>query len=922
MVDLVTVVNPKGETVKIENDQLHGALSSGYSLPATPGAAPPVPMVNQLADAIVPGHPELIKAFNKNGEPTIIERDQADDAQQKGFQLFTKQNTESHNAMVAELEAQKNDPQNDKRNNVGIHGVLEFAGPGLDPTTARHEADDIRTPDNKYKLLQPMPDGTYHPVNVDANIAFDFITQNPGVKFQDPKAQAYIDSKLHQHVGLSTEEKENSFEGFKQTMKGGAEGVPLGLGGPAIDSGRRHSMMNPNMNNRFVLDDVVEKRIEQLYSKELAAGNLTTGVLTAFGGGEIGAIGELALGAKAARGAEALAGAGTARGVLAGEVARAATIATPQILANYAINQDPQKAVESYGIVGGLGMLFGGGRLAGKALQGIESLAPKVEGGAEKLSGTEGLLAKLDPEVDKALRSSFLEAGIKEESTAAKVQETLQNLSEGKNFRSVIGKIDPFLEKEMSASSIENMITTMGQKAIQADEKVAPAVAQLSKNLEKLADNNGNISLNNLQKFIAGTGEHISWGPKGDSTINELRKSVQQEAMTQFVGIADVAAAKAGAKVASEWSSAKAVSSIAKQLHLSINEGGSTQAFSPAFKLIKTFLGHKAGAILAGAAHGLGPIGSMAGAAIGHKITDLLDHSAANPENPSKIINWLYNKAQSPAAPSYLILDAIHAVGQHIEKVPDFIKGLATKGAVGGVNNFATKDSPIKQILGTSANGLSKDQQFMKLSNQISMMAGNQQIKEHHLNSITAPFAKDHPGLAEQMKQDYDNKIQYLHQILPKNPNPPKPFVKEDNWKPSKTDLDNFETQLKVAQNPFVLLDKLKEGKITPKEVATASMLNPQILNHIRDQINTQAYSGKVDLTYQQKLNMSVLMGTSMHASLDNVQALQSVYGPSAASTQPVPPGASGGKPGKGGSHLKADKMPATKETMAQRLMK
>ncbi len=160
------------------------------------------------------------------------------------------------------------------------------------------------------------------------------------------------------------------------------------------------------------------------------------------------------------------------------------------------------------------------------------------------------------------------------------------------------------------------------------------------------------------------------------------------------------------------------------------------------------------------------------------------------------------------------------------------------------------------------------------------------------------------------MQQDFNNKVLYLHQILhEKNNTEISPFKKQEKYQPTTSDLKEMTDQLAIAQNPFALLNGLKNGTVTAKQVATASVLNPAILQQIREEITKEAYSGKSNLTYQQRLSASVIMGQAMDKSLKILPQLQSVYATPNTNQQP-----------KKSPKLNVSKMPSAQATTAQRI--
>ncbi len=792
----------------------------------------------------------------------------------------------------------------------------EFWKPGqMEITEKSHVYDkaDI-TQDGKYKMQFESPDGAIQKVLVPPDNLHEYYAN--GANFQDSNYQALLDA-----YDKRIDDPQSEY--FKHVIDSAMLGIPGYL--------NKRQTKDPSENNMFRAANLAlaRKEVEEpAFASAKKYGSLAAIPLSLAAGGTTGLFGEISAGAKLGKAAETAIvgaeGAGALRsavGWTAGKALEGAVIASPQALAQGAIDKDLKGAAETLALGAGLNVgLAGLGKAIPAAIERIKTST--IDSALREAGATEETLTRLGTAEQKnTFIKTMEEMGLKEESSAANVSNVMKKISVGENLLPILTKLDPLMGQE--ARVADSLMTQIGDMVSKnTNKEVAPFIEKIGKDLQSLTDKSGNISLTNLQKFVANVTEGLEHVKSDNVTL--FNKTIQNEGMKQLIELGDAAALKADTKTAAEWINAKGATELGGTMYSKLMDLKVPNSFSsnPIFKLIKGILkskvSHLATGLVGGAiGHGAGPVGAIAGMGAGavvHKAVergfDLLEHYASNIGNTSQTTGWLAKKASSPAIASYLAMDAAHNLTKQIDKIPDFVRQMSVKTGT----TFTSSQSPIKDILGDHANGLSKEQQFAKLSQNLSMMAGNPELRQQHLQAITAPFAKDHPEFAKGLQDEYNTKIQYLHQIMPKNPNPPKPFTKDDKWKPSAADITDFENQLKIAQNPFALLDKFKEGKVTAKEVATASVLNPAILNHMRDQINSMAFSGKVDLSYQQKLNASILMGTNMHASLDNVQALQSVYN----TTQPEAPPQTGGSH-KGGSHIKASAQ--SKETMSQRLM-
>lgn len=873
--------------------------------------AVPPPLTPVVPEFVVPDDPSFIKAINKeSGNVVLLKRDALSSVNVDQYEPYSTAGEARVQRIRSKLSSLEGSPWY-------IPGSVDLA--------KEHGQDDIMTPDGKYKLQSA--DGK--PLDLGPREAVDAL-KNPSVKFRDTHAQELYEAQL---LYKST---------LQSRLTGAAREAAPGLSEEDTKELQRQPI-NPEkpMKNWVTEGAFIDDKMGILADRVLADTKFANERLLAKAIGVAGELyltkgeglyGEFRGGATAARELESTL-AGNAPGLArkaaawsAGKALEGAIITSPEAIAQLNIDRDPKLAAETLALGAGLNV---GLNIFGKALTtplrgfeaGAEKLRPLAVDAALKEAGaTDEVLTRLgNAEQREIFLKNLVKAGADEANSVNKMESVLNKMKNGEGLIPTLEKLDPYLAKETNLAT--NMKTDLA-KMIDDVGVLKPEVKDvgnaLYNQLDKMTDKEGRISLADFQKFIQSAGEGIKVGK--EDAVDAFRAGVQENAINKLLTTGDLAASKADGKIAALWTNQKASAELAKTMHTNLVGSGLNDAFNPTFKFLKKLVTSKAAHIVTGAMGLHGGIGGFAISQLAHKGVekgfDMLEHYLANSD--TKLGKLLSSKMQSPAAASYLALDAIHSTTKKIQDIPEFIKQIGTKTGA----RFSSDESPIKLILGAQANGLSKEQQFNKLSSHISMMAGNPELRQQHLQEITIPLSVSHPNLAQQVIADYENKIQYLSQILPKDSSPPKPFTKKEGWKPSKAELDDFEAQLRVAHNPFTLLDRMKEGKVTPKEVATASVLNPTILAHIREEMAKIAFSGKVDMTYQQKLNASTLMGEAMHQSLNNVQALQGVYGGAPPESMPVPPGASGGKGRKGGaSHLNADKAVKASQTMSQRLM-
>jgi hypothetical protein len=901
--NLVPILSPDGQPGTIPSEQLADALGQGFSLPRA-----------QLQKEDLTPNQKGVNVFSPDGVQGIIPLEQLHPAMQSGYIPISQTTPEEIKAHSERVKRDLDAIQN-------ISHLEPFAANDLFKTTHPNSFYD-----EQGNLRLKTLDG--QDLALPAQDALPLLAAHQ-VKIADPDNASLLEAfkQYNDQYGSII----GSLGGFAQS--------PAVLGGAGPSVARGLSKFGGPVDQAAYLADTLITAEHPTAAKIGYAVGLPA--LAASPEMELGSMAKAATVAKLAP-----EGAGIARTIAAetlGGALEGAIITTPQALAQIAIDKNPKAAAESIGLGLALGGTFGFGgglvRGAGEAINAAKITA--VDDGLRELGLSENMIGKIgSAEAKEKFVNTLIDDGITDKSRVGKIEEVLQKEAEGQHLQPILEKLDPYLPNPIKADPLAAKIAAIGSEVASIEPKAVGHIEELSQKLASYTDKNGKISLQDLGKFVQDVGEDINWRARGKGDIiNGMKKKIQEQAMTTMMSAADEAAALGGGKLADAWLQNKYVAEISKQLHTKLVEPvvDTGVAVPGVFKtgeervshLIKHVVGHwlrhkVATGIGAAVGSHLGPLGTILGAAGGYaasKITsNLVERIASNPEGFSTAGKFLSSRANNPAIASYIALDALHSVQKKIDQIPDFITTMGKRTIIKSAQ-FASQEDPIKQILGSEANGLSKDQQFAKLMTQINTMAGNQELRQTHTAQAASVFANDHTALASQLQQELDQKIMWLHSIAPKTSSLPPAFQKEEERQPTAQEKAEFLELLKVAENPFILLDNLKDGKVTPKQVAVAAQLNPEILNMIRDKMFESAYSGNADLTYQQRLSASIIMAQAMDPTIAKIQNLQSVYGTNSQANQPSDPPPNH-KSGKGGSHLNQDKMPGAQYTPSQRQTK
>jgi len=645
------------------------------------------------------------------------------------------------------------------------------------------------------------------------------------------------------------------------------------------------------------------------------------------------------------RGLEALgveAGAGLASKAavtVAKEAAAGAVYSAPRALAEATLNENPKAAAEHLGVGIGIGVLFGLGRFGlGEAAERLTTSAVSAAGettatrGERMLADQIGLKAKEQANMPPTMMQELVDAGVftgnKKEiaqnilnltkENGPKIGDALKSLDKGlegvveKGATPTLGEVHGFDFNKVASevSALGHGITGTLRKA--ESKIVSDSAEHILAIGEKFANKEGSLPFDEAQKLKVLLQDQAKWDKLGKAAVstpeNNLRIQIATMAKNELEAAADrVSSASGDAKLIAEWGQAKNLYGYSKQLEKAAERslyGKDSSGLLDAINSAKSIgIGAAAGHVFEHSI--LGPLGGLAYSA-GKKILA----KAYNDTGKTKLGLWLMKRASSDDFASYLAVDASAAAKDRINQIPSQIQNMVTQGAIA-----ATTHDPIKAILGADANGLTKEQQFNKYSQHVTEAQSNPERTKARLAELIDPIGDVHTPLGDIMMEDSLKKMEYLYSILPKNPDANQPFIRNEKWKPTTQQLNEHNKLLAVANDPYHVLKELEQGTLTSKQVATLAYLNPEILQSMRDEIIKMAYSGKaVNLSYQQKLNVSLLMGTNMTKSLGYVQPLQAAYG------QPAPELAQMA-PSRGG-HPKADKLPSATFTPAQRIGK
>ncbi len=882
----IKLFDPKGNKVVIGASDLSEALKTGYQLPGY------VPKQEDFAQD------GKLKVFDPTGRKVLIDATDYEGALQAGYKLAS----------------QGDHPQEQAAKQLLIDRDLKSIQYDDSATLIKnHASDDIKDSSGNYKLISPNGEPVSLPIDqLDKALAKNY-------KFADPNFQSLVSAHL-QNLKNPTNSFSSTANEINKLTGSFQEALPFG------------STFNNALINKADIPTQAEAIAQKLNSVGSVASTLGTvggvaaQVLTP--GGIFGEISAATKAGAAVKSAAALADSPIIAGVLS-NVVKGMTIAAPQV-ADALIKQNPKLAAEQLALGGGLGVIFGQASNIANAYKGM-----RVAGAADKLPGMvdqtlnsigadEQLLQQSETAKQKLI-SSLSSAGLKESSNAETTIKVLRSVGAG-NFISVLPKLDKISEELVQTGhlSLDLADQVHGIDGLsQPSNKLVSALSEVNGKLDKLFPE-GTASLTELQKVAS---DIVSDLPKGriSDEVSNFKLYAHDAIMKQIYEIGDQAALKADVKTAALWGEQKAISQGATSLQQGFNSAMQTAEQLSNKPITETWLNKLAQSankrIFTGVFNPVGWADTLSGDALSTKTEKFLNDKANVINNfieniqSSSAKSWLQKAANenNPNIGSYLAMNAVHDGTKMIGQISEIYQNIGTKLPLA----FRSAENPIQGILDEQSNGLSKQQQFTKLSDTVANLAGNPNVMESHLNNIIAPFQQDHPELAAALKDQIKTKIIAANDLIHANASSgPQPFQKTTKYQPNASQIMDMEKGLKLIENPYSLMEGIKNGRVDSKQVSLVEKTHPAILAEIRNELIKEAFNGKTELNYQQKLGVSQVIGQSMDPSLRQIAQLQAQY-----QTPPAPQ--TSGKKGGGHSHkLSSANSASSHMTQAQRLSK
>jgi endonuclease III-like uncharacterized protein len=130
--------------------------------------------------------------------------------------------------------------------------------------------------------------------------------------------------------------------------------------------------------------------------------------------------------------------------------------------------------------------------------------------------------------------------------------------------------------------------------------------------------------------------------------------------------------------------------------------------------------------------------------------------------------------------------------------------------------------------------------------------------------------------------------LHYLIDQAPKPLTPPNPLNPKPH-NPSDTELHKYKRKVEATLNPFIILDKLRDGSLTQDEMVTVATVYPNQLQLMRTSVLDALATNKQTIPYAARMKISLFLGHPIEPTLEPlfIKSMQATYAQEQQQAQP-----------------------------------
>jgi len=210
-------------------------------------------------------------------------------------------------------------------------------------------------------------------------------------------------------------------------------------------------------------------------------------------------------------------------------------------------------------------------------------------------------------------------------------------------------------------------------------------------------------------------------------------------------------------------------------------------------------------------------------------------------------------------------------VQKQLDKIPSILDSAFS--GVGKAGGFVASGPGVlgltNAIQGPSQTNddLRRKEKFEKLKKTAVDYVANPQGVMDQIAENLSPLSKTGaPNVTNELMMKISSQLKYVNDNIPKAIRASSNFHKVE-FVPPAAEVAKFNRKMEVLENPFSVLDKLKNGTLNKDHIESLASNYPVLFQAIQGRIMNHVMENQLDMNFQQRLKMSLLMGYDVDGS-------------------------------------------------------
>jgi hypothetical protein len=221
---------------------------------------------------------------------------------------------------------------------------------------------------------------------------------------------------------------------------------------------------------------------------------------------------------------------------------------------------------------------------------------------------------------------------------------------------------------------------------------------------------------------------------------------------------------------------------------------------------------------------------------------------------------YLRNNGQALAADAASKLAKLNFISKKVQDTDQRVQSL--------IRSFVKKPTLVRTVLKASEIA-NRNKEDAKEQEQITKLAANPDVFAQHLERSFPGMANAAPQITMHTNAKMGTAIKKLSQTF-QRPLGTENFIKIKKDPPLRdTQKYRLKTQMRVVKNPLSVLEDLNSGQVTKEAVNTLKEVYPNLYDDIRYKMIAEVTANPESITYEKRLHLSHLFGTTLDASLE-----------------------------------------------------